>query len=143
MITRLYWTNPLSKPPCPASQIKSTDKRTSRLYLSYGTSRFALRPFKIHRAPRRPSTNLGHRPSRLPAIDLDTLRTRRCHPNSCLRIIAITLKRSTSSIFRLVSRIAELGHPSTTILHVGISSILIVRFSFVRSFVRSNLRIGP
>ena len=54
MITRLYWTNPLSKPPCPASQIKSTDKRTSRLY-----PRFALRPFKIHRAPRRPSTNLG------------------------------------------------------------------------------------
>eukprot|EP00956_Cyclotella_meneghiniana_P016086 scaffold25166_cov79-Cyclotella_meneghiniana.AAC.7 len=49
----------------------------------------------------------------------------------------MTLKRSTSSIFRLVSRVAELGHPSTTILHVarGISSTV--------TFVRSNLRIGP
>jgi hypothetical protein len=121
--------NPLSKPPCPASQ--STDKRTTSRLFSHTvwyTSRFALRPFKIRRG--------GHQQtsasfSRLPAIDLDTLRTRHRHPNSRLRVIAMTLKRSTSSIFRLVSRVAALGHPSTTIYTWHVEYLL---FSIVHLF---------
>eukprot|EP00956_Cyclotella_meneghiniana_P028780 scaffold67959_cov44-Cyclotella_meneghiniana.AAC.1 len=52
--------NPLSKPPCPASQ--STDKRTTSRLFSHTvwyTSRFALS--SLQNPPRRPSTSHGHR----------------------------------------------------------------------------------
>ena len=59
--------NPLSKPPCPASQ--STDKRTTSRLFSHTvwyTWRFALRPFKIRRGGHQQTSAIV---SRLPAID--------------------------------------------------------------------------